>query len=274
MIVYSLSIKGQTTLTQSVDPSTIDTNGNPCGDVNNEDYEDNRFYRFYNLSNKGITGDFQISSVEYGQGKARDGKQIKLTIHTVDDEDLTVANFTEIGSTTHTSSSANNGSLITVPLSLTIPAGSIIAFEVFAEKNYVVGTDTREDFVPGYNTAGELKASYRESPECTVPDPRTTTFWGIPDEYVMNVVGSEVLSVKDFESFELGITPNPASSFINIKLDQTNRVKNAELYDVMGKLVLQSYKTNTLDISRLKTGMYILKLNTYRGNAVRRIVKQ
>ena len=83
MIVYSLAIKGQTTLSQSVDPSTIDTNGNPCVDGLNENYEDNRFYRFYNLSNKGITGDFQISSVEYGQGKARDGKQIKLTIYII-----------------------------------------------------------------------------------------------------------------------------------------------------------------------------------------------
>jgi polyhydroxybutyrate depolymerase len=55
------------------------------------------------------------------------------------------------------------------------------------------------------------------------------------------------------------IYPNPASNFINIGIDNAN----VSIFDITGKLVLNNTSSNnqTIDISSLSEGMYIVKLN-------------
>jgi hypothetical protein len=58
--------------------------------------------------------------------------------------------------------------------------------------------------------------------------------------------------------------PNPATNKLHLKLPNQTQTQQAKIYDASGKLVFTqsiSTKTTTLDISNLKPGNYILKID-------------
>ncbi len=72
-------------------------------------------------------------------------------------------------------------------------------------------------------------------------------------------------------SFE--IYPNPATDYINLK--NVNPNSKLFVYDVTGKLVLQSTITeNTINIGSLYSGLYIIQVrdgnNTYYGKLIKK----
>ena len=187
LVLIALTTNAQITLTQSVDNTTVDVAGSACWDASIGEYRDNSFMRAYNLADFSITEDFEITSVEYGQGGADDGKIITCNIYTATSDDLTTATLALVGTANHISTAANDLGLVSVALSASIPAGSTIVFEVFAADS---GTNTGESFFPGINAGGENDDSYILSNDCGITVPTTTTAVGFPDnQYVMNVVG-------------------------------------------------------------------------------------
>ena len=71
-----------------------------------------------------------------------------------------------------------------------------------------------------------------------------------------------ILSAKEFAKSELSIYPNPVNNgLVNIK-SKISGEKNIQLYDVMGRQVLNT-KTNsdTLDVTSLQSGLYLLKVS-------------
>lgn len=69
----------------------------------------------------------------------------------------------------------------------------------------------------------------------------------------------EVLNVSSvvFES-DIRIYPNPATDYIKIMSGQT--IDNLQLYDVMGKRILNRNVTDQLNVSQLNSGIYVLKV--------------
>ncbi|WP_223034981.1 T9SS type A sorting domain-containing protein [Hanstruepera marina] len=261
----------QVTLSQSVDPVNVTDGGVACWNNGNGEYRENSFMRAYNLTDFGITDAFDITSVEYGQGAADDGKEITLNIYTATSDDLTTATLTLVGTASHTSAAADDLTLVSVALSASIPANSTIAFEVLAGDS---GTNAGETFFPGINAAGENDDSYLMSASCNINVPTTTTIVGFADnQYVMNVVGN-LLSVDEFEMSQISVTPNPAADYINIEIPNNSLNFVSELYDITGKQVLRKENLETLDVSQLKTGIYILRIKTDNGVVSRRIVKE
>ena len=60
------------------------------------------------------------------------------------------------------------------------------------------------------------------------------------------------------------ITPNPTSDWLTIQMDYITSAYY-QLFSTDGKLVLEGTingSQNTIDVSSLNTGMYIVKLNT------------
>ncbi|WP_298238926.1 T9SS type A sorting domain-containing protein [uncultured Algibacter sp.] len=277
-LIIGINLFAQTTLTQSADPITINTTGIACTKVIEKDYVDNSFYRVYKLSDFGISGDFEISSLEFGQGKARDGKELTLNIYTVDTDDLFTASFgAPIASTSYICSSGDNNKLISVALSVNIPTGSIIAFEIFAAENGdgLGSTDTTEDFLPGFNSGLENDHSYLQAPVCFANKPTTLTNLGFSNNrYVMNIVGSEVLGVNDFNAFKLSISPNPTKDIITIDTGSSNAITNMNLYNITGQLLQKSIKLPSVDLSELKSGIYLLEVSTIKGKATRKVIKR
>jgi hypothetical protein len=77
---------------------------------------------------------------------------------------------------------------------------------------------------------------------------------------------NEVLSTVDIQKEDLGISiyPNPAIN--SFKILSPLKIEKVEIFNVLGqKSSVQNLKSNTIDISTLSKGIYILKV--YQENA-------
>ncbi len=276
-LLFAVASQAQITLTQSTDPVNVTESGvacwsspagNPPGDGS---YSANGFLRAYDLADFGVTGDFELSSVEYGQGSADEGKQIFLTVYTADNMDLSIATLTEIASTTHTSTAADDLTLVSEPITGTVPAGSIVVFEVFGADS---AGNPGETYFPGRNTAGENDLSYLRAADCGILVPTPVGTVATAEQYVMNVIGDEVLGVNDNLSDVVSIFPNPTSDILNVRIPSGIQVKSAGLFDVLGKETGLRLVNGTINTSGLARGVYILNIQTDRGSLTEKIVKQ
>jgi hypothetical protein len=107
--------------------------------------------------------------------------------------------------------------------------------------------DTRKSIMNWANNTGEDRAY------------ETTEFWGQVrlnggPEGILNKIATRTLSVY----------PNPADNYLNIAMDNLDRV---EVYNILGAQVLNAKMnySNWLDVSLLKTGVYIVKATDAKG---------
>ena len=87
----------------------------------------------------------------------------------------------------------------------------------------------------------------------------------ITDMFVLNVddvsISSSTMSIQDPETLEMNIYPNPVNgNFVTIQTP-INGVKYVEVFDITGKrLINTSLNADTLEVSSLSAGMYIIKV--------------
>ena len=88
---------------------------------------------------------------------------------------------------------------------------------------------------------------------------------------------TSVLGTNDFLSSKFSVFPNPVNNVINFSNDQNAVVSTVEMADLNGR-VIKSLKVNAtegqISVSDLATGMYMMKITTDQGVAVKKIVKQ
>ena len=78
------------------------------------------------------------------------------------------------------------------------------------------------------------------------------------------------LSVLDIDKNNFDIYPNPAIETVNISGE---KIINIEVYTLFGKRVILPYSNNQINVSKLKAGVYILKIYTEYGYASKKIIK-
>jgi hypothetical protein len=85
--------------------------------------------------------------------------------------------------------------------------------------------------------------------------------------------GASVLGVDEFEEIlDFTVYPNPAKDVLNIKMD--DNLEQAIIYNIQGQKVLVSL-TEQINISRLSSGFYIIKIKTEYGKiATKRFMKR
>lgn len=77
----------------------------------------------------------------------------------------------------------------------------------------------------------------------------------------INVVEGATLNVGSFANAVFSIYPNPAKNILNIKSSESVTMKEAQVFDLNGKLILSSTVVNdAINVESLATGSYILKL--------------
>ena len=90
-----------------------------------------------------------------------------------------------------------------------------------------------------------------------------------------NIVGA--LKTTDFEfSRHFSLYPNPANEVLNLRSITDVGFSSIQIYNMVGQMVLSVPKvndSNSIDISSLKTGNYILKLISDNGNSHCKFVK-
>ena len=72
--------------------------------------------------------------------------------------------------------------------------------------------------------------------------------------------------------------PNPATSYVDVRVDGDVNVTGMEVYDVFGKIVRRADVCNTslqgrIDVSNLSNGIYFVRVKTDCGNVSKKFVK-
>ncbi|WP_282031495.1 VPS10 domain-containing protein [Winogradskyella eximia] len=87
---------------------------------------------------------------------------------------------------------------------------------------------------------------------------------------------NETLSISDFEFNNFSLYPNPASNEVNLKWNNSEDVA-VRIYNTLGKLMFYSKNVNLsndykIDTSAFKTGVYFVKLNTSKGEIIKKLI--
>jgi Leucine-rich repeat (LRR) protein len=88
----------------------------------------------------------------------------------------------------------------------------------------------------------------------------------------------KTLSTQDFQFSEyFGIHPNPVKDVLNIDSTNTLEKQAMYIYDILGQLVIavpDAANTSKIDVSKLRTGNYILKVKTNKGISSTKFIKK
>ena len=72
------------------------------------------------------------------------------------------------------------------------------------------------------------------------------------------------------ELSEVSIYPNPTSELLNIKTNA--RITSVEMYDLLGKTVLQSSTAERIMVNHLPAGVYMLSVKTDQGKLTKKVI--
>ena len=80
-------------------------------------------------------------------------------------------------------------------------------------------------------------------------------------------------SIESVDNGELAVFPNPVKDVLTINYDKA--IRQIDVYDVFGKLV-KTFKTvsNSINLSELSSGVYMLNMQTEDGLVIKKIVKE
>lgn len=102
----------------------------------------------------------------------------------------------------------------------------------------------------------------------------TSSEWIVLDQddwSYLNAPG-ETLNISNFDGVDVAVYPNPVQTKLNFS-GLTSSVQ-ATVFDMLGKLQLQSEVINTLDVSQLKSGLYMVEIKNENSAKVFNILKK
>ncbi len=90
---------------------------------------------------------------------------------------------------------------------------------------------------------------------------------------LFNTIGETTISVEENE-VSFGIYPNPVDDYLYISTNEA--VKEIHIYNMLGMTVYQTakYNGNSINVSELNNGMYLMKVITENGESVKRFIKK
>ena len=96
----------------------------------------------------------------------------------------------------------------------------------------------------------------------------------VTDTYTTNIF--QPLNTSDFnESTAFSLSPVPAKNTLTITTHKSQTMRSANIYNLLGQLVQEiAQPTETIDVSQLPSGNYILKITTDQGTATRKFIKE
>lgn len=83
------------------------------------------------------------------------------------------------------------------------------------------------------------------------------------------------LGLEEFLEFSISIYPNPTNDIIQIESNSFIEIAFIQINSLLGELVMgHGRDTHQLDVSKLSSGVYILKVNTSSGEFTKKLVKE
>jgi len=258
----------QTSISQTLKYSTteniVDLNSVAC-EQQFDIVSDNTFYRSFILSDFGIIGDYDITSVDYGieimSGAPPEGYPVKVSIYTTDSSfptgNLTLASeVTEMITNQHLQMHSTS-------ITATIPSGVEFVVSVSIESDAITdGGNGEVSFQIGSNSDGEIRPSYLMAPACSLPSPVTFASQGRPDIHiVMNVKGTgDTAGIEDLQLVGFSYYPNPVKE--KLMMNAKENIASVSVYNILGQEVknISPHKLNAeLDLTVLPSGTYLIR---------------
>ncbi len=79
-------------------------------------------------------------------------------------------------------------------------------------------------------------------------------------------------SILSNQDEELGLYPNPASEVVHI--ESKEHISEIKVYDISGRKVLQKSNNNTVNISKLPRGAYMMRVKVDHQEIVKQLIKE
>ena len=97
-------------------------------------------------------------------------------------------------------------------------------------------------------------------------------FNGTTQIYVRNL-SDITLSTDNFETTNFSLSPNPTNTGFVTVTSSNNDAMNVQVFDILGKQVKNEIlSSNTLDVSNLNTGLYIVKITQNNASTTKKLV--
>ena len=176
-----------TTITHST--SQAITPGNSISCNNGIGHADNSYWRAFNMATFTGLAQYDVTSVSFGVESANQTQPVTLRLYAQTGGTFPTGLRTQIGTTTINVDSSQSGTVITTPLTATVPAGtSELVMEIFTPNGQAAGNL----FFLGSNASPETGPSYLRAFDCgMMTTPTTTAALGFPNvHFIMNVHGS------------------------------------------------------------------------------------
>lgn len=103
-----------------------------------------------------------------------------------------------------------------------------------------------------------------------------TFSYGEVEDYTVNIGTNPVQGIDGGNSFsnaEMTLYPNPAKHTLNISLSEATG-KNYVIYNTVGQVVGKGTYTESVDVSLLQGGIYMIVVNTENNKIIKRFVKE
>jgi hypothetical protein len=205
-------------ITQSTSQSIISGNSVGCHYTLNGFTTENFYLRVFDLPNQfGINNPINITSIDFGIELASAGtggaQPVTVNIFTLSGP-LQFSNLVLIASQV-ISVPDQTLSMMNVPISAAIPAGSVLVVEIFTPDGEASGNT----FYIGSNNLPQTGPSYIAAPLCGITEPVTTEAIGFADmHYVMNVYATDPVEPVPLNSWAIFIGLILMTSFILFRI--------------------------------------------------------
>jgi hypothetical protein len=175
-------------ITQSTSQAITPLNSVSCNNASG--HTDNSYWRAFNMNTFVGGAQYNVSSVSFGVEEATGAggtQPVTVRLYTNSGGAFPGGTRTQVATTTIQVLDSASGTVLSVPLVATVPAGTLeLVMEVFTPN----GQATGNFFFIGSNTAAETGPSYLSAADCGIANPTDTATIGFPDmNIVFNVLG-------------------------------------------------------------------------------------
>jgi hypothetical protein len=175
-------------------------------------HTDNSYMRVFDLVNDfSISGPISVTSVDFGielADGATGSQPVTVNIYTLSGS-LLFSNLTLIASQP-ISVPDQSLTILNVPISASIPAGSLLVVEIYTPDGQISGNS----FFVGSNGLGQTGPTYLAAADCGVPQPTNTALIGFPNMHFVLNVNAEPGGTVPISSWPIIISLVVMSAFI------------------------------------------------------------
>jgi hypothetical protein len=85
---------------------------------------------------------------------------------------------------------------------------------------------------------------------------------------------TQSLGIEDKQLAKIGFYPNPVVNTLQLDIPASVSLESATLHNLLGKQTQVDIQNNSIDMSQMAAGVYILKLETNKGTLTKKVIKQ